>query len=262
MNNLHYEGLIGIIGGIYVLLMAYGVVPKNPKYPERLERGRRKFGRFMKIGGPFVIISGFLHLFGFYSTAEYDHTDFKDLKERIEALTPGESITDPKTGQKIILHKARDGSINDKGWYPAISHKIGLSVWFPEPYNSFTQETVGKDNAEVINHGMSTTTVDGCRYIVSCTISSLIENNKNKDISKYVESFARAGEVIDEHDVIRDNMKGIYIKLSASQLFEGEFYLLKDRFIMIGVECPLDKYNIMSSQSKVYLGSIKFINTE
>lgn len=63
MDQLNLSGLIPILGGIYGLLMAHRIVPRNPKHPEKLELWHRKFGRLMKIICPIVIGFGFLELF-------------------------------------------------------------------------------------------------------------------------------------------------------------------------------------------------------
>lgn len=59
-----WNGLIPILGGIYGLLLAYRVVPWNPKHPEKLELWHRKFGKMMKILSPLLIIFGILELLG------------------------------------------------------------------------------------------------------------------------------------------------------------------------------------------------------
>ncbi len=59
-----YSGLISIFGGIYVTLLAYRVIRKNPKDPDRMEVWHRKFGKIMKILGPIVIGGGILQFFG------------------------------------------------------------------------------------------------------------------------------------------------------------------------------------------------------
>jgi hypothetical protein len=57
-----WHGLIPIVGGIYGLLLAYRVMPRKPKDPEKLELWHRKFGKMMKILCPFLIIFGILEL--------------------------------------------------------------------------------------------------------------------------------------------------------------------------------------------------------
>jgi hypothetical protein len=63
MNHINLEGLIPIFAGIYGLLLAYRVVPRKPKDPERMELWHRKFGKMMKILSPFLIVFGLLLLF-------------------------------------------------------------------------------------------------------------------------------------------------------------------------------------------------------
>ena len=66
MFELFYRwgGIIPLIGGIYGLLLAYGVLPQNPKDPERMELWRRKFGAAMKVLGPMLIVVGIVKLLG------------------------------------------------------------------------------------------------------------------------------------------------------------------------------------------------------
>jgi hypothetical protein len=57
-------GLIPVLGGIYGLLLAYRVVPRQPRHPEQMELWHRKFGTLIKILSPFLIALGLLELFG------------------------------------------------------------------------------------------------------------------------------------------------------------------------------------------------------
>jgi hypothetical protein len=61
-----WSGFIPIIGGIYGLLLAYKVVPRNPKDPEKMELWHSKFGNLLKILSPLVIIFGILELMGVF----------------------------------------------------------------------------------------------------------------------------------------------------------------------------------------------------
>ena len=63
MESLNLSGLIPIFAGIYGLLLAFRVVPKKPKDPEKMELWHRKFGKMMKIICPLMIGFGFLQLF-------------------------------------------------------------------------------------------------------------------------------------------------------------------------------------------------------
>ena len=60
---MNLEGLIPIIGGIFVMLVAAGKFPKNPKNPEKLKLWRDKYAPVIKFLGPFVILFGCLQLF-------------------------------------------------------------------------------------------------------------------------------------------------------------------------------------------------------
>ncbi len=61
-----WSGFIPILGGIYGLLMAYGVVPREPKDPEKHKLWLRKFGKMMKILCPMIILFGIFELMGGY----------------------------------------------------------------------------------------------------------------------------------------------------------------------------------------------------
>jgi len=60
---MNLGGLILIVGGIYGLLLAYRIVPRNPKDPEKMELWHRKFGKMMKILSPLLILWGIIQLF-------------------------------------------------------------------------------------------------------------------------------------------------------------------------------------------------------
>jgi len=59
-----WQGIIPFAGGIYGLLLAYRVVPRQPKDPERMELWHRKFGKMMKLLCPLLIVYGLLMLLG------------------------------------------------------------------------------------------------------------------------------------------------------------------------------------------------------
>ena len=61
---MNIEGLIPILAGIFGLLLAQGVLPRNPKDPERLALWRRKFGTMMTILCPLIVLFGVALLFG------------------------------------------------------------------------------------------------------------------------------------------------------------------------------------------------------
>ncbi len=62
--HINLGGLIPILGGIYGLLLAYRVLPRQPKDPEKMELWHRKFGKLMKVISPFLIIFVLLQLVG------------------------------------------------------------------------------------------------------------------------------------------------------------------------------------------------------
>jgi len=57
-----FNGLIPLLGGIYGLLIAFRILPRNPKDPEKMELWHKKFGKMMKILCPIIIIFGIVKL--------------------------------------------------------------------------------------------------------------------------------------------------------------------------------------------------------
>lgn len=65
MNNWgNLEGLIPVLGGVYGILLAKGVVPRKPKDPEKMMQWRRKIGPLMMVLGPLTILFGLLEMAG------------------------------------------------------------------------------------------------------------------------------------------------------------------------------------------------------
>jgi hypothetical protein len=62
--HIKLGGLIPIFGGIYGLLIAYRVVPRKPRDPEKMELWHRQFGTMIKVLSPFLIGLGLLELLG------------------------------------------------------------------------------------------------------------------------------------------------------------------------------------------------------
>ena len=56
------DGLIFIAFGIYGLLLAYRIIPKNQKEPEKMDLWHNKFGKPMKILSPILILYGILKI--------------------------------------------------------------------------------------------------------------------------------------------------------------------------------------------------------
>jgi hypothetical protein len=54
--------LLMIFMGIYLTLMAKGVLPRKPKDPEKMALWRRKFGTLAVILGPSLIVLAILRL--------------------------------------------------------------------------------------------------------------------------------------------------------------------------------------------------------
>ena len=61
---MNIEGIIPIVGGVLIILVVQGVIPKNPRDPQKLAAWRKKFGPTIKILGPIVIVFGLLQLLG------------------------------------------------------------------------------------------------------------------------------------------------------------------------------------------------------
>jgi hypothetical protein len=60
------QGMIPLLGGIYGLLLARGVLPRKPRDPEKMALWRRKFGPLMTVFCPILIGFGVLQLLGLF----------------------------------------------------------------------------------------------------------------------------------------------------------------------------------------------------
>lgn len=58
--------MIPILGGVYGLLLAQGILSSHPKDPEKAALWRRKFGGMMKVLAPIIILFGIAQLCGLF----------------------------------------------------------------------------------------------------------------------------------------------------------------------------------------------------
>jgi len=60
---MNLGGLIPLLGGVYCVLVAFRVVPVS-KNPQANEQWLQKYGTWLKVLGPIVILFGLAELFG------------------------------------------------------------------------------------------------------------------------------------------------------------------------------------------------------
>jgi len=58
------SGLLTFACGLYAFLLACGVVPRNPKNPERMKRWRENFGLIVKILAVVIMLGALATAFG------------------------------------------------------------------------------------------------------------------------------------------------------------------------------------------------------
>lgn len=97
--HLQYSGLIPVFGGVYSLLMAYRIIPRKPKDPERMELWHRKFGTMMKVLGPMLIGFGLLELCGVIDDANPATQDAPYAREFAAAVRQWEN--DPPGQERV-----------------------------------------------------------------------------------------------------------------------------------------------------------------
>ena len=61
------QGVFLLFFGIYCVLLAYGVLPRNPKNPEKAALWQRRYGPVMKILSVVTVVFGILLLLGVFS---------------------------------------------------------------------------------------------------------------------------------------------------------------------------------------------------
>lgn len=63
MKDFNFEGLIPLLGGVYCVLLSQGILPRNPKAPEKWVAWREKNGRVLYLLGPALVVVGVLRVF-------------------------------------------------------------------------------------------------------------------------------------------------------------------------------------------------------
>lgn len=61
------DGLVMVLGGTYVALLAYRILPMPCAKPETVEPWHRKYGKLAKVVGPLLALLGILHLLRVFS---------------------------------------------------------------------------------------------------------------------------------------------------------------------------------------------------
>lgn len=90
------------------------------------------------------------------------------LKERIEALREGESLTEG--GVTVTLHRKTAGTPRPDGWYEARSTGCGFRVLLPAPFNDFSQTAPTTDGSSLKIHAVGTRTAEGYKFTALCLI--------------------------------------------------------------------------------------------
>ena len=63
-NIGNLQGLIPLLGGIFIYLLAKGVLPRKPRDKELFAPWRLKFGPLLKVISPLVVLLGIAQLLG------------------------------------------------------------------------------------------------------------------------------------------------------------------------------------------------------
>lgn len=136
-----WQGLIFIVGGIYGLLLAYKILPKNPKDPKRMELWHKKFGKVMKILSPIIIISGILSLTGFFQTDR--------------------AISQKELLEHVNIIRQKSGTPDKTGWYHAQSTNGGYSVYFPSQFGEIESPPTEEAREKIYSYIMASKTISG-----------------------------------------------------------------------------------------------------
>ena len=91
--QLQLEGLIPIGCGVYSTLLAHRIIPLKSS-PERTELWHRKFGRMMKILGPFLVVFGLVQLSGVLDSGntrskKYNSPCYPEVSAAADQLSKG-----------------------------------------------------------------------------------------------------------------------------------------------------------------------------
>ncbi len=124
------------------MLLAFRVLPRKPKNPERLELWHRKFGKLLKIVSPLLIVFGLWSL----TTGLTDSDKEQHKKELMKRIT-------------VIRTQA--GAPDKSGNYPAASTHGGYAVIFPAPFSELEMLPADNTKEQFTSYIMTSTFNDG-----------------------------------------------------------------------------------------------------
>ena len=152
-----YNGLIPLLGGVYLLLLVTGVLPRRPKNPAKLKAWRERFGPALTVLSPLLMIFGVFLL----------------LKPAPTVKTPGSSpgaannagATD--TGAQPIVYRTLAGTPGADGWYLAESTAGHFKVSLPGPFNDFSIVVDNRKGIPTRTSGVGAIMSDGLKFSAS-----------------------------------------------------------------------------------------------
>ncbi|MDB6026449.1 MAG: hypothetical protein JWM68_2672 [Verrucomicrobiales bacterium] len=181
-----WNGLIPLLGGIYMLLLAKGVLPRKPKNPEKLNEWRKKFGTFMTVAGPLMIV------WGFYLVA-----------------TAGPVREDAKP----IMYRTQAGVPESDGWYLADSTGGHFKIKLPGPFNDFSMVGINAEGKKTETSTVGIQTQEKIKF----TASLIKVEGGIPDKRKHVEDFLGAfrDSILSTRQIVFKNLTGTEAKMQG-----------------------------------------------
>lgn len=235
-----WQGIIPLFGGMFGLLLAYKVIPRNPKNPEKMELWHKKFGKMMKVLSPILIAFGVISLMGF--------------------LQPDKKPTREELLKNVKIIRQQVGVANTNGWYPAKSTNGGYSVIFPAPFGEVESPPAENDRVRIYSYVMASALPGGkftaifMKYEGGIPDPVTYKNEMLERIKKI--SGVTSSEVLDYegHPLVEMTMKNENFEGISNTIITSEgVYQLTTEFQ------ELNQNNI--NLARQFLGSFKIIDS-
>jgi hypothetical protein len=231
------EGLISILIGVYVLLLANGVLPRAPSNPLKLELWRRKSRGVINIAAPIIILFGLIQLVSSLGSAPLRSQNF-----------------DPKKAEGFTMHRVQAGKPDSHGWYEAVSTEGSYSVDLPGPFVDYTFEAPNDSGNKSKNYAVGLKTVEGLRFSVLERIAA--PGDPSTSVAEFADKF-RDSLVTAPRFTTIDGFQSVQI--NAVQGTEGtytRFVKMPDRSIVMILEYPRSQASLAAQMSEGFLQSL------
>ena len=238
-----WGGLLPILAGIYLLLLANGVLPRSPLDPLKLERWRHQFRGTINFAAPIVVLIGIFIVCGVFESA----------RVRPQGL-------DLTKAEGVAMHRVQAGNPGVDGWYDAASTEGSFAVKLPGPFNDFTFESPNDFGKRSKTYAVGLKTAEGLRFSVIERVAAPGDPcpSPTDFAEKFRDSMTNAPRftTINGFEAVQFNAiqgkEGTYIR----------YIKIPDRSVIMTLEYPRSQETLAAQVSDVFLMSLELKHNE